>query len=126
MRILILSILLFTLQSCLSEDRLVCATKDITDQIKLKVEEPSIFTAKCAICHMLDKNSTGPKLFKVFDRLPNEKWFEEFVKNEDSLLNIGDQYAQNIQNWSPARGNHNFKNLTELQIAEIRKYLDQE
>lgn len=98
-----------------------CGTAGINDN----QNQPSIFKAKCAACHMYDKNSTGPKLKGVLNKVPNEEWFDEFVRNEDSLLKTKNEYALKINEWSTVDGNHNFKELTVVHLAEIKKYLMQ-
>jgi hypothetical protein len=118
---------IFILFACNNDSDFVCATPEpipICGNV-LSVTEPDIFKAKCAVCHMLDKNITGPRLQNILDRLPNEEWFDNFIRNEDSLVAIGDTHAVEIQNWSPADGQHNFKEITDNQLGEIKKYLGQ-
>ncbi len=103
-----------------------CATEDsklISENSSIK--QPYIFKAKCAACHMIDKNTTGPKLYNILSRVPSEKWFDEFVKNEDSLKEIKDEYTIKIEKYSPVDFIHNFKDLNEIQLQEIKRYLNQ-
>jgi hypothetical protein len=122
---IITSVLL--LFACNSKQQSVCVTPDpipICGNVN-SVSEPAIFKAKCTTCHMLYKNSTGPKLHNVYNHLPNEEWFELFVRNEDSLIKVNDKYARKIQKWSPVDGNHNFKEISDKQMSEIKEYLTQ-
>jgi hypothetical protein len=106
----------------------VCATPDPVPTCGnyQTVTQPAIFKVKCFACHRFDKNTTGPKLHNVMDHLPSEDWFDAFVRNEDSLVNAGNKYAVEIQKWSVIDGNHNFKEITNKQLEEIKKYLNQE
>ncbi len=74
---------------------------------------------------MLYKDVTGPKLYRILDRVPNEDWFDNFIRNEDSLVAIGDSHAVEIQHWSVVDGHHYFKEITDKQLTEIKEYLDQ-
>jgi len=119
--------ILFLINSCFNETPQkkeidnFCGTAGINDN----QNQPTVFKAKCAACHMYDKNSTGPKLKGVLNKVPNEEWFDEFVRNEDSLIKINDEYALKIIEWSPIDGNHNFKELRDEHLVEIKKYLMQ-
>ena len=125
-----LDIILITvlIASCTNQDEPVCATPDPmpTCGNYNVVPEPAIFKVKCVACHMFDKNTTGPKLHNVMDHLPSENWFDAFVRNEDSLVNVRDNYAIKIQKWSVVDGHHNFKEITNKQLEEIKEYLSQE
>lgn len=89
------------------------------------IPQPLVFKAKCVACHMFDKNTTGPKLHKILNRVPSEKWFDEFVRNQDSLKRYNDQYTIEIEKWSPVDYVHNFKELNKKQLKEIKDYLNQ-
>ena len=84
---------------------------------------PQVFSAKCATCHTLDKNLTGPGLKHVLKRVPSENWFDQFVRNEDSLMRAGDDYTLEIQQWSPVAYKHQNSQLTDEQLNEIKAYL---
>jgi cytochrome c551/c552 len=85
---------------------------------------PTVFKAKCAVCHSLDKDMTGPKLRNILDRVPSEEWFDAFVQYEDSLVNANDPYTIEVQKWSPVRGNHNSE-LKDEELKELKEYLSQ-
>ena len=85
---------------------------------------PTVFKAKCAVCHSLDKDMTGPKLRNILDRVPSEEWFDAFVQYEDSLVNANDPYTIEVQKWSPVRGNHNSE-LKDEELKELKDYLSQ-
>lgn len=72
---------------------------------------------------MKDKHTTGPKLVGIFERIPNEQWFENFVRNEDSLEKIKDPYTLQIQKWSVVDGNHDFDELTEDEMRNLKSFI---
>ena len=92
---------------------------------ELKIKEPDIFKAKCATCHMLDKDITGPKLRNILNEVPSELWFDQFVRNEDSLTQVQDAHTLKIQKWSPVDGNHNFKEITKGQLQQLKDFFSQ-
>lgn len=102
-----------------------CATKDpeIICGNTPNIQPPEIFKSKCAICHRIDVNLTAPKLLNVLERVPSEQWFTDFVRNEDSLKKIKDPYTLEIEEWSPVDFRHNFKELDEKQLEEIKYYI---
>lgn len=85
---------------------------------------PTVFKAKCAVCHSLDKDMTGPKLRNILDRVPSEEWFDAFIQHEDSLVKANDSYTMEVQKWSPVRGNHNSE-LRDEELKELKDYLSQ-
>ena len=93
---------------------------------ELKINQPNIFKAKCATCHMLDKNTTGPMMLNILDKVPSELWFDQFVRSEDSLEQVQDPYTLEIQKWSPVDGNHNFKEITEEQLQQLKEFFSQD
>jgi nitrous oxide reductase accessory protein NosL len=124
----ILTIIILLFASCEQKsEELQCGTKDPVPTCgnANTIAQPLVFKAKCAVCHMLDNNTTGPKLNKVLEHLPSEKWFDEFVRNQDSLKRNNNQYTIEIEKWSPVDFVHNFKDLNEKQLKEIKEYLDQ-
>ncbi|GAB5417991.1 MAG: hypothetical protein Crog4KO_14440 [Crocinitomicaceae bacterium] len=86
-------------------------------------ETPSIFKAKCATCHYLTKDATGPKLIGILDRVPSEDWLRNFITNEDSLTRIKDSATLAIQKMKPTSGNHNFQSLSENQLNTLIDYI---
>ena len=125
--LIIISSLIF---SCLNKkktaktDEYFCGVKD--DQIfniDSGENQPEIYKRKCASCHLINKDATGPKLIGVLDRIPNQKWFELYIKNEDSLLKNGDNYANEISKFSEVNNIHNFNDLTTEEINTLKKYI---
>ncbi len=88
-------------------------------------QPPEEFKNNCGTCHLKSKNTTGPKLENILKKVPSEKWFDEYVRNEDSLAKTGDKYILKIQNYSPCHNCHNFKNLTDMELKIIKDYLSE-
>ena len=88
-------------------------------------QPPKEFKYNCGTCHLKSKNTTGPKLEYILTRVPSEKWFDDYVRNEDSLAKSGDKYITEIQNYSPCHNCHNFKNLTVGELKIIKDYLSE-
>ena len=124
--LIVSSILLF---SCLNNKKPAKAEKfycgvedDKTYNIDSGINQPDVYKRKCASCHLVTKDITGPKLIGVLDKIPNEKWFELYIKNEDSLLKNGDEYANKISKFSIVKNAHYFNDLTNKEINILNNY----
>lgn len=128
----VLTMSVVSLSSCFNQSKkepeAFCGVKDPAPMHgnASTIPVPQVFSANCATCHMFDKNGTGPALQHVLKRVPNEAWFDNFVRNEDSLTQVNDPYTLEIQKWSVVRGNHAFSELTDAQLSEIKEYFSQE
>lgn len=89
-------------------------------------EGESLFKSKCNVCHMLGKNSTGPKLEGV-----KQKWIDageedflyEWVQNSEALIAGGkSQMANAIKDFSPSVMTP--QDVTKEQIIAILDYVD--
>lgn len=88
-------------------------------------EGKALFNANCAACHKIDKKLIGPALGKVGERREME-WLIAWVKDNNALRASGDADAIAIYeeyNGSPMTA---FPQLTDDQIKNIIKYLDQD
>lgn len=87
-----------------------------------------LYEATCALCHLPNKNMTGPKLKSV-----RQKWEEggakdgsiyDWVQNWQVAV-ANDPYAKKVAAWSPtAMSQHQY--LTKEQIEKIFDYIDYE
>ena len=125
--LIVSSIFLF---SCLNNkkpakaEEFYCGVEDDkTYNIDSGINQPDVYKRKCASCHLVTKDMTGPKLEGVLDKIPSEKWFELYIKNEESLLKNGDKYANKISNFSKVNNVHNFNDLTTDEINILKKYI---
>ncbi|MBL1281459.1 MAG: c-type cytochrome [Fluviicola sp.] len=101
-----------------------CATRDL-EGYESKEDYPELFREKCSTCHFLYKNSTGPELSKITDRIPNKNWFSLFISNEDSLIQAKDEYTLTINQYSNIDWSHNFNELTNDEIDELLSFLSE-
>jgi len=93
---------------------------------KLKAQGESLFKAKCATCHQVFKDGTGPKLYQV-----RQKWSDGGAKENSIYLWVNnwskavavDPYAQQVSTWSPTAMN-NFPDLSKDQITSIFDWID--
>ena len=57
-----------------------------------------IFKAKCASCHNMTKDVTGPALIGILDgtRAPSREWLKLWIKDNNALRASGDDYANKV------------------------------
>jgi hypothetical protein len=116
------------LTACFNKKKEEQPTCGVKEELALPCDgrknRPVLFLAKCTACHSLDKNGTGPKFSGVLTKIPNEKWFDCFVRNEDSLLKQKEPYTLMINKaYFPSSSfSHNFKEITSKQLEELKEY----
>lgn len=54
-----------------------------------------LFYAKCASCHMVNKDMTGPALKGVEDRWPDKQKLYAFIRNSEAVIKE-DKYAREL------------------------------
>ena len=54
-----------------------------------------LFYGKCASCHMVNKELTGPALKGAEDRWPDKQKMYAFIRNSDSVIQT-DKYARDL------------------------------
>jgi len=109
-------------------ENLGCGTKDVpmfcgtesTPPEKRKGKE--IFNSNCAACHRMNAKSTPDFIKNVLDRIPNEKYFEQFIRNEDSLLKAKNERVEKLREEFPNDFVHNFK-LNNEEIEFLKEYI---
>jgi len=70
-----------------------------TNNIAKAEDGKSLFTAKCASCHIMGQKSTGPNLQGVLSRWGNDKnKLHAWIKNSGAFLKTGDKYANDLFN----------------------------
>lgn len=89
-----------------------------------QIDGQKLFSKFCIECHRLDKDLNGGNELKgVCDRIPKGDWFKRFVLNSDSLKMTGDAYTLKIDNENNSEYEHNFKTLSDQDLANIYNYL---
>lgn len=102
-----------------------CGTEDPMDKAYTNLEiADNLFKAKCAACHRVDDNTTGPKLAGVFDRIPDHNWFNLFIQQEDSLIKSKDKYLLEKKKYAPEIDfRHAFKELNATELKRLRLFI---
>lgn len=85
---------------------------------------PMVFKAKCATCHNVTKDATGPALYGVEERLPEDGYFEKFVRSQQKLLDRKHKYTIAITNSRPINFIHGFEEITDEQMDSLRHFLN--
>lgn len=84
-------------------------------------EGRKIFKDKCASCHALDRNSTGPALQPKMEER-DEAYLIKWINNAPAFIASGDPTAVEASKFSPAEMTP-FPTLTEAQIKSIIAYV---
>ena len=89
-------------------------------------EGENLFKAKCSVCHMIDKNSTGPALKDVkakWDEAGESELLYEWVRNPEGLIASGkSSMATAIKDFSASSMSN--QDVTNEQIDAIFEYVD--
>ena len=86
-----------------------------------------LFNQNCASCHFVNKDMTGPAIKGARERgweNSYENWIYDFIRKEDSLVQIEDAYTLKLRedwNWSDNSWSHNFP-LTHSEIDDLMDY----
>ena len=85
----------------------------------------ALFNSNCARCHSpkLEKNMTGPALYKVQDRIPSGDWIYKWVQNNATLRASGDKYANEVYEKNAKATMDPFPNLTNQDIDDIMAWI---
>ena len=83
-------------------------------------EGKTLFKNKCASCHALDHESTGPALTPKLNEL-DEAWAIKWIKNWKALVDAGDKQAIEAAKLKPSEMT-TFPTLTDDQIKNIIAY----
>ncbi|MEC5157535.1 c-type cytochrome [Chryseobacterium sp. MP_3.2] len=86
-----------------------------------------LFKANCTACHALDKQLVGPALGGVVDRLKTEQnldteWLNKWIKDNKSLRESGDKYANEVYEKFNKVEMTAFPNLTDQDVTDILEY----
>lgn len=120
---ILLAFSILFINACSSE------TKSIKDYKSTNNETESkgsiLFASKCAMCHSKENDLIGPSLAGVSDRWKdNPEKLVSFIKNSQALIKSGDVYSINLyEKWNRAIM-PSFEQLSDQEIAELIKYLN--
>tara|TARA_B100000508_G_C11465616_1_gene282017 strand:+ start:1281 stop:1694 length:414 start_codon:yes stop_codon:yes gene_type:complete len=103
------------------ESKAFCGNVFTSESRALK-SEPHIAKAKCAACHLYNRDATGPNMKYLSLRQPYEGWFQDFITNQDSLVTAKDPYTLAMMEYSPVEFRHNFQELDTTQVKELYEY----
>lgn len=88
-------------------------------------EGKTIFTARCAACHNINKVVTGPALAGIDQRRPID-WIVQFVHSSQKVVKSGDPYAVALFNKFNKIPMPDHPDLTEDNIKNIIAYIKSE
>jgi mono/diheme cytochrome c family protein len=82
-----------------------------------------LFYTKCASCHMVNKELSGPALRGVLNRWPDKQKLYAFIRNSEEVIN-SDQYARELWlRYNQTMMNKN-EDLTDEDISNILEYIE--
>ncbi|HEX7902933.1 MAG TPA: c-type cytochrome [Chitinophagaceae bacterium] len=92
--------------------------------VKISAQDgQALFMSKCASCHKMGQDLTGPNLVGVFDRWGgDEKQIHAWVKNWTKAVAAGYPRAVEVQNWAPSPM-QTFDDTPDAQIDAILAYI---
>ncbi len=83
-----------------------------------------LFYTKCASCHMVNKDMTGPALKGVLERWPDQEKLYAFIRNSEDVIR-NDKYARELWlEWNQTQMLPH-PDLTDADIAAILDYVAQ-
>ena len=93
------------------------------ENMKADEQGKKLFYTKCASCHMVNKDMTGPALRGVKDRWPDKEKLYAFIRNSEAIIQK-DKYARELWlEWNQtAMLPH--PDLTDDDIGAILNYID--
>lgn len=113
---------LFFLASCSSSEPHPEPTSMSAENIAPHETGKKLFYAKCASCHMVNKDMSGPALKGVENRWPDRKKLYAFIRNSEEVIR-SDRYARKLWlQWNQTRMLPH-PDLTDADIDAILQYV---
>ena len=84
-----------------------------------------IFYNKCASCHIMGKDATGPNLQGVLSRWDSKEHLKQWILNWDKAVRAGYPRAVEVQNFSPATMQIFEGNLNNSELDTLIKWIDE-
>ena len=82
----------------------------------------SLFMSKCASCHKMGQDLTGPNLDGVETRWDSDADLHLWIKNWKKAVQAGIPRAVEVQNWAPSEM-QTFESTPDAEIEAITKYI---
>lgn len=95
LRTLLFLLLLQVLNACSSPEPMPEPKTIATENLAPTETGKKLFYAKCASCHMVNKDMTGPALKGVEDRWPDKEKLYAFIRNSEEVIR-SDRYAREL------------------------------
>lgn len=83
----------------------------------------TLFNGKCASCHAVHKQITGPALAGVEERVPDKKKLHAWIRNNQAVLKSGDPYFTALYNQFNKSPMNLFPELEDADIDNILAYI---
>ncbi|MDF2187399.1 c-type cytochrome [Paraflavitalea sp. CAU 1676] len=83
----------------------------------------ALFDEKCATCHGVDKELTGPALRGIQDRVKDKKLLHDWIRNSPAVLKAGNPYFQGLYEKYGKVSMSVFPSLTDEEIDNILLYI---
>jgi len=84
----------------------------------------AVFQNKCASCHIMGKDATGPNLQGVLGRWDSEQHVHEWILNWKKAVAAGYPRAVEVQNWSPAQMQIFESQINPKELTDVVAYVD--
>lgn len=107
------------------EPMAVCGGGIYPDDYVQPEDRPLVFKENCSSCHFIERDMTGPRISGAIERGPYEGWFRDFITNQDSLLQAGDEYTLRLkEHWGNMGWNHQYDDLPETDLEALERLAD--
>ena len=84
----------------------------------------TIFQNKCASCHIMGKDATGPNLAQVLSRWDSEAHVKEWILNWQKAVAKGYEEAVKIKDFSPSAMQVFEGQITDKELTDVIAYVD--
>lgn len=84
----------------------------------------ALFNSKCASCHAINKQITGPALAGIEQRVPDKKKLHAWIKNNQAVLKTGDPYFTALYEQYNKSPMNLFPELEDADIDNILAYIN--
>lgn len=103
----------------------VCVTKENFDFCGTKKSSSigkQIFNENCTACHKL--NNFDDIIKRRYTTYKDSTYFEGYIKNEDSLIAVGNRKVKLVNELFEGDFNHNFNSISKKDIQELKIYIE--